>query len=304
MAALTLLFDWRESIVVVKPDTLVRWHRKGFRLFWRWKSRARGRPSVPVEIQTLIRQMTEDNITWGEQRIANEIRLKTGIQLSPRTVRKYMPRRPPHRSSSASSQRWSTFVRNHADTTLAADFLTVVTVRFRVLYVFLIMELGSRRILHANVTAHPTAQWTLQQFREAVQQEHPYRFLIIDRDSIYSESLRKSVKNLGVRVLRTPPKSPQANAFCERLLGTLRRECLDFLIPLTENHLRRIVSHWKDFYNHKRPHMSLGPGFPDPPETLPVEPRDHRHRLPDNTRVVATPVLGGLHHDYRLEKIA
>ena len=269
MAALALLFDWRQSIVVVQPDTLVRWHRKGFRLFWRWKSRRKGRPPVPEEIQTLILQIATYNITWGQQRIANELRIKTGIRLSPRTVRKFMPRRPPHRLSSVSSQRWATFVRNHADATLAADFLTIVNARFRILYVFLIMEIGTRRILHANVTQHPSAEWTLQQFREAVPHEHTYRFVVIDRDSIYSESLRASVKNLGLRVLRTPPKSPQANAFCERLIGTLRRECLDFLIPITENHLRRIVSRWKDFYNHKRPHMSLGPGIPEPPDSLP-----------------------------------
>ena len=304
MGVLARLFDWREALVVVKPETLVRWHRKGFRLFWRWKSRRKGRRRVPEEIQALIRQMAEDNVTWGERRIANELQLKTGLRLSPRTVRKYMPPRPSGRSSTTSAQRWSTFVKNHADALIAADFLTVVTARFRILYVFVIMELGSRRLLHTNVTRYPTADWTLQQFREAVPHEHPYRFLILDRDSIYSERLVKSVTGFGLGVLRTPRKTPQANGLCERIIGTLRRECLDFLIPFTEDHLRTIVFRWKDFYNRTRPHMSLGPGIPVPPDDLPVPLSEHRHRLPDNTRVTKTPVLGGLHHDYRLEKIA
>ena len=215
MAALARMFDWSKALVVVKPDTLIRWHRKGFRLFWRWKSRPKGRPSLPQDLQKLIAEMATRNITWGEERIAHELLVKLGLRVSPRTVRKYMPVRVDGvRGPKDSSQRWATFVRNHAKATLAADFLTVVTVRFHVLYVFLVMEVGTRKILHVNVTEHPTAEWTLQQFREAIPCEHDYRFVILDRDSKFSEDLRKSVRAMGVRVLRTP----QNGAASKRLL--------------------------------------------------------------------------------------
>jgi putative transposase len=223
-------FDWRNALVVVKPETLIRWHRKGFRLFWRWKSRPGGRPRLPKNIQALIRQMARENPTWGEQHIANELKLKLGIRVSPRTVGKYLtqgPRRKPD-----PSQRWLTFVRNHAQAIVACDFFVVVTARFRILYVFVLMELGRRKILHVNVTDHPSAEWTKQQLREALPGDHPFRFLIHDRDSIFSQDLDRAVATMGVRVLRTPPQAPQANSFCERLVGTIRRECLDFLIPL------------------------------------------------------------------------
>jgi transposase InsO family protein len=192
-------------------------------------------------------------------------------------------------------------VRNHARAIVACDFCVVVTAPFRLLYVFVVMEHATRRILHVNVTAHPTAAWTLQQLREAIPSDHGYRFLIHDRDSIFSRALDQSLRNLGLRVLKTPPRVPQANAICERLLGTLRRECLDFLIPLTENHLRRLLHAWMCHANQGRPHMSLGPGIPQPSAVLPVALQEHRHRLPAHLRVVARPILGGLHHDYRLE---
>jgi putative transposase len=155
-------FDWRQALVIVQPATLLRWHREGFRLFWRWKSRP-GRPPIPGELQALIRHMARDNPTWGEERIANEILLKLGLQVSPRTVRKYMPKRLDYgRGYRATSQRWQTFVRNHAQAIVACDFCVVVTATFRLLYVFVLMEHATRRIVHCNVTAHPTAQWTMQ----------------------------------------------------------------------------------------------------------------------------------------------
>jgi transposase InsO family protein len=297
-------FDWCHALVIVQPATFTRWHRQGFRLFWRWKSRA-GRPPIPADLQALIRRLAHDNPTWGQERIANELLLNLGLRVSPRTVRKYMPKHLDHgHSKRTTSQRWRTFVRNHAQAIVACDFCVVVTATFRLLYVFVIMEHATRRILHVNVTAHPTAQWTLQQLREAIPSDHMYRFIIHDRDSIFSQHLDRNIRNLGLRVLKTPPQCPQANAHCERLLGTLRRECLDFIIPLTENHLRRILHAWVPHYNSGRPHMSLGPGIPQPPASLPVLLQAHRHRLPSHMRVGGRSMLGGLHHEYRLEEKA
>jgi putative transposase len=187
---------------------------------------------------------------------------------------------------------------------LACDFLVVVTAGFRQLYVFVLMEIGTRRIVHCNVTAHPTAAWTLQQFREALPSEHGHRFLIHDRDSIFSASLDEELKSsFGLRVLRTPVRAPKANAYCERLIGTVRREFLDFVIPLGERHLRSLLKEWVAHYNQSRPHSSLGPGIPEPSSLVPLL-SGGRHALPKGSRVMARPVRGGLHHEYRLEKVA
>ena len=297
-------FDWREALAVVQPETFLRWHRQAYRLFWRWTSRP-GRPSIPAELQALIRQMARENPTWGQERIANGLLLKLGLRVSPRTVRKYMPSHcvggPGKRCP---SQRWSTFIRNQAKGIVACDFCVVVTATFRVLYVFVLMEHATRRILHVNVTVHPTASWTLQQLREAIPANHGYRFLLHDRDSIFSPQLDQSIRHLGLRVLETPPQSPQANSLCERLLGTLRRECLDFVLPFTAHHVRRLLHEWVPHYNAGRPHMSLGPGIPQLPPSLPVPLQARRHRLPPHTRVAACRILGGLHQEYRLEEKA
>lgn len=196
-----------------------------------------------------------------------------------------------------------TFVRNHAQAIIASDFFVVVTATFRLVYVFVIMEVQSRRILHFNVTQHPTADWTLQQFRECITGDESYRFLIHDRDSIYSKDLDASLKSLGLAVLKTPYKSPQANSFCERLIGTARRECLDFMIPLSETHIRQTLKSWTVHYNSARPHSSLGPGTPDTSSPK-AELQTHRHCIPKDCRVAATSILGGLHHEYRLERIS
>jgi putative transposase len=218
LVVLSHLIDWRAVLTIVKPDTLIRWHRKGFRLFWRWKSRTPGRPSLPVDLQQLIAAMACANATWGEERIAAELQLKLGISVSPRTVRRYMPRgRRPH--DGGSSQLWSTFVRNHAGAMLACDFFVTITASFRTLYVFVVLDVGTRRIVHWNVTEHPTAAWTVQQFRAIVPGDQSQRFLIHDRDSIYAAAVDDAVTAMGLTVLKTPVRCPQANAFCERLMA-------------------------------------------------------------------------------------
>jgi transposase InsO family protein len=227
--------------------------------------------------------------------------LKLGIVVSPATVRKYLEMERPR--GGTSGQRWSTFVRNHAKAIVACDFFIAVTASFRVLYVFVAMKIGSRRILHTNVTAHPTAEWTIQQFREFLAFDHPYRFVIHHRDAIFSRRLDSALTSFGVRVLRTPIRAPKANAYCERLVGTIRRECLDFLIPLSEGHRKRILIEFVRHYNRGRPHSSLGPGIPEPTQDR-VPASVHRHLLPAGYRVGSRSVLGGLHHEYCLEKEA
>jgi len=296
-------FDWRSALINVTPATFTGWHKKAFQLFWRWKS-CGGRPPLPKNIQQLIVEMAINNPTWGQERVADELSLKLGILVSPRTVKKYWPEGISSGPRRVSSQRWKTFVQNHANALVACDFATVVTATFRRLYVLLVMEIGTRRILHCNVTAHPTAEWTAQQFREAIPSDHSYRFLIHDRDSIFSADVDQTIENLGLKVLRTPVRAPQANAYCERLIGTMRRECLDFMIPLSEKHLRAILRDWIRHYNHERPHRSLGPGLPIANVKQAVLSRTNRHQLLPCWKVVSKSVLGGLHHEYWLEKAA
>jgi hypothetical protein len=192
LAVLSRLFDWRDALVAVRPETLIRWHRAGWRLFWRVKSRP-GRPPIPLELRQLIRRMATENSIWGEERIANELLLKLGLRVSPRTVRKYMPKRRLGRPRG--DQRWATFLRNHAGAIVACDFFVSVTATFRLLYVFVVIEHGSRRLVRVAVTAHPSAAWTLQQLREVVGFDHARRYLIHDRDSIFARSLDDSIRN-------------------------------------------------------------------------------------------------------------
>src|SRR5437016_3803979 len=263
LALFSRLFDWRDAVVSVRPSTIVRWHRLGWRIFWRWKCRA-GRPAIPLELRSLIRRMAAENPLWGEERIASELLVKLGIRVSPRTVGKYMPKGPPGRPRG--DQRWSTFLKNHAKAILACDFFVAVTATFRMLYVFVVIEHGTRRLAHVNVTANPTADWTLQQLREVVGNGGGHRYLIHDRDRIFTKHLDNSIRAPRVEVLLSPIASPKANAIGERVIGTIRRECLDWMIPMSEAHLRAILREWMAHYNQGRPLSALGPGVPDPPK--------------------------------------
>ena len=249
----------------------------------------------------LDREMARENRTWGEERIAAELLVKLAIRVSPRTVRRYMRRTAPDRPS-ASLQSWSTFVRTHTHETLACDFFVAVTATFRLVYVFLVLEIGTRRILHWNVTEHSTAEWTAQQFRTFRPGDEPYRFVVHDRDAVFSPAVDDGLRSMNLRVLKTPARVPQANALCERLIGTARRECLDHFIPLHERHLRMILTEWVPHYNRGRPHTSLEPRIPV--SSVPAVPRSADHELPPGHHVAARPILGGLHHEYALQPIA
>ena len=257
------------------------------------------RPELSAPRTFLRRQLALYIERGVPPRRVNELLLKLGIRVSPRTVRKYMPKRAP--GQRRGDQRWSTFLRNHATAILACDFFVTVTATFRMLYVFVVIEHGTRRLAHLNVTAHPTADWTLQQLREVVGETDNAAFLIHDRDAIFSKRLDASVETLGMTILRSPFASPTANAICERLIGTIRRECLDWMIPMSEVHLRSILRAWRNHYNTGRPHGALGPGVPDPPRgSARAMCFEARHRLAAGALVLARSVLGGLHHEYFL----
>ena len=268
-----------DALAIVKPDTLVRWHRAGFRSYWRWKSRRRGgRPIVPVEIRRLIREMSIANPLWGAPRIHGEL-LKLGIDIGQTSVAKYMARRrgPP-------SQGWKTFLNNHADGIAAMDLFVVPTISFRLLYGLLIMGHGRRQILWFGVTSHPTAEWMANQLTEACGWEQAPRYLIRDRDGVFGELFVRRLRSMGIRDRPTSPRSPWQNGFAERLIGSIRRECLDHVVVFGERHLRHILLSYMKYYNEVRTHLSLEK---DTPVSRAVERPGH---------ILCRPVLGGLHH--------
>ena len=276
--------DWRSILVIVKPETVIKWHRKGFKCYWRWKSRGGrvGRPKIDQEIRDLIRRMSRENPIWGVPRIQAELHL-LGYEVAESTVAKYRvrSRKPP-------SQNWKRFLTNHAGQIVAIDFFTVPTVTFNVLYGFVVLLHDRRQVVHFNVSAHPTALWTAQQIIEAFPEETACRFLLRDRDQIYGEHFRCRVVGMGLEEVVTAAQSPWQNAYVERLIGSIRRECLDHLIVLGEGQLRRILREYFDYYNEARPHQSLQKNSPVPRE---IEP-------PAKGKIISVPQVGGLHHRY------
>ena len=259
-----------DAVAIVRPETLIRWHRQGFRAFWRWKSRSRaGRPAVSAEIRELIQEMSRANCLWGAPRIHGEL-LKLGIEIAQSTVAKYMikrPRRP--------GQSWTTFLRNHADGIAAADLFVVPTIGFKLLYGLVILGHGRRRLIHHAVTAHPTAEWIAQQIVEAFPWDQAPEYLLRDRDSVYGEVVKRRLRGLGIRDRPTAPRSPKQNAHVERLIGSIRRECIDHVMVLGEAHLRRIMSIYASYYNQARTHLALGKDAPIWPFGRAIWP-DHR----------------------------
>src|SRR5882672_11018055 len=241
-----------DALAIVQPDTVIRWHRAGFRWYWRWKSRRHcGRATVPLEIRRLIREMSIANPLWGAPRLHGEL-LKLGIQVGQTSVAKYMARRrrPP-------SQGWKTFLRNHADGIAAMDLFVVPTISFRLLYGLLIMGHGRRQILWFGVTAHPTTEWIANQFTEACGWEQIPRYLIRDRDRAYGEIFVRRVRSIGIRDRPTASRSPWQNAYAERLIGSIRRECIDHVVVFGERHLRHVLLSYKDYYNRASEHPSV-----------------------------------------------
>jgi transposase InsO family protein len=274
---------WRSCLMIVKPETVIRWHREGFKLYWRWKSRKKlGRPKTDAEVRALIRRMARENPTWGAPRIQSELAL-LGHDVAESTVAKYMGRahKPP-------SQTWRTFLDNHVGDIAAIDFFVVATVSFHLLYCFLVLRHDRRRVVHFNVAAYPTARWTAQQVVEAFPFDTTPRFLIRDHDGIYGDNFRERVERLGIEEIVVAYRSPWQSPYVERLIGSIRRECLDYVIVFNEAHLLRILTDYFAYYHEARTHLSLERNAPVPRR---VEP-------PSQGRVIALPQVGGLHHRY------
>jgi putative transposase len=276
--------DWRKALVLVHPDTVVRWHREWLR--WRWAARSRpsrrGRPSTDVALRTLVAKMTQANPLWGAPRIHAELQ-KLGIEISERTVSRLLRR--PHRPS----QTWRTFLVNHMSALVSMDFFTVSTVTGRVLFVLVILAHERRRIIHFGITEHPTTTWTTQQIIDAVPDDTAPRWLVRDRDAIYSDGFRRRVAGMGITEVVCAPSSPWQNPYAERLIGSIRRECLDHLIVLNQRHLRRLLSRYVVYYHRTRTHLSLAKDAPAPRRV---------QTSTDGHRIVAIPEVGGLHHRY------
>lgn len=275
---------WKDALIFVKPDTVVRWQRRRFKQHWTrlCQEGKPGRPTISEEVKELIRTMSTMNPTWGSPHIVGEL-AKLGITVAKSTVEKYMIRtaKPP-------SQTWRTFLTNHAKEIVSIDFIVVPTVRFTMLYVLVFLSVDRRRVIHFNVTEHPTAAWTAQQVAEAFPWDTAPKYLLRDRDRIYGSSFRGRVKNMGIEEVLTAPHSPWQNPYSERLNGSIRRECLDRVIIFNERHLCRVLKKYFDYYNRYRVHQSLEMDTPEGRKTQSSE----------KGKVIAIPHIGGLHHHY------
>jgi hypothetical protein len=285
---------WKEALVVIRPDTVVSWHRAGFRKFWTWKSRRRfiGRPSTKAEIRRLVRRMAAENPTWGAPRVHGEL-LMLRFDVSERTVSRMMPRRP---ADPEAQQRWLNFLRNHREVLAAMDFFTVPTATFRVLCVFFVIHHARRTVLHVRITEHPTTGWIIQQLREAFAYDAVPRYLVFDNDKKYGTDVLAVIEHMGIRRKQITPNSPWQNGAAERWVETVRRDLLDHVIVLNERHLHRLLSEFVAYYHDDRTHLGLGKGTPS-------------RRVPASkpngaAAIVGHPRLGGLHHRYEWRQAA
>jgi transposase InsO family protein len=275
---------WQAALAFVQPQTVIAWQQKRFRDHWRCLSQQGppGRPAIATELRELIRDMWRSNLTWGSPRIVGELRT-LGIDVAKSTVEKYRPR-----TGKPSSPTWKAFLRNHVKDIVACDFFTVPTAIFKVLFVFIMLAHDRRRIVHVNVTEHPTAKWTAQQMVEAFPWDEAPRYLLRDRDAIYGMPFQQRVDNMGIEEVRIAPRSPWQNPYCERVIGSIRRECLDDVIVLNERHLRRVLQSYVDYYHTWRVHRSFDMDAPN----------HRRVQVPEQGQVSKLPEVGGLHHHY------
>jgi transposase InsO family protein len=276
--------SWQHALAFVQPRTVIAWQKKRFRDYWRHLSQrgTPGRPAIAKDVRDLIHDMWRTNPLWGSPRIVGELR-KLGIPVAKSTVEKYRPQ-----SRKSSSPTWKAFLDNHVQDIVACDFFTVPAASCKVLFVFIILAHARRRIVHFNITEHPTAQWTAQQIVDAFPWETAPRYLLRDRDSIYGAAFPSRVKNLGMEEVKSAPRSPWQNPYCERLIGSIRREVLEHVIVLNDRHLRRVLTAYLAYYHRFRTHLSLDMDCPHPRA---VEP-------PEVGKVRAQPEVGGLHHHY------
>jgi putative transposase len=280
-----LVSNWKQVLLILKPDTLLGWHRQGFRLLWKIKSKPKSRKArIDAETIALIKQMTIENPLWGAERIRGEL-LKLEIKVAKRTIQKYMrqakPARPP-------SQTWRTFLKNHGYEIWSCDYLPITDIFFRQLYAFVIVELSTRKIIHIGVTRHPTDEWTAQQLREATPFDQRPKYLIRDNDAKFSTHFERVATGASIIVLKTPFQAPNANAICERLMRSIRQECLNHFLILNEGHLSKVIKEYIEYYNLQRPHQGIG-------QLTPVK---SGTKVETGGKIVALPILGGLHHYY------
>ena len=283
-----LVRTWQQALFVVQPDTLLRWHRELFRLYWKRKSKASShKPKLAAETITLIRQMAKDNRLWGAERIRGEL-LKLGIHVCKRTIQKYLRT---VRTQQPRGQKWSTFLHNHAAQVWACDFLQVTDLFFRPLFAFVLIELKSRKVIHVGVTRSPSDAWTAQHLREATPYGQAPKYLIRDNDSKFGPSFARVATTSGIKLLKTPFHAPRANAVCERFMRSVRQECLDHLLILEEKQLQRVLKAYVMYFNQARPHQGIAQQIPEPRQSA----LSSHHA---GEKVIALPVMGGLHHDY------
>jgi len=284
-----LVQTWKQALIIVQPETLLRWHRQGFKLFWKYKSKAASlKPRLSQKTISLIQEMAKDNRLWGAERIRGEL-LKLGIRVCKRTIQKYMRQ---VRATRPRGQTWSTFLQTHAQQVWACDFLPVTDLFFRSLFAFFIIELHSRKVIHVGVTRSPTDAWTAQQLREATAYGVGPKYLIRDNDGKFGPRFARVAATSGIKILKTPYHTPRANAICERFLGSVRRECLDHLLILHEKQMDRVLHAYVQYFNQARPHQGIRQQIPER-YGEPVPPHQ------DDGKILSLPVLGGLHHDYR-----
>jgi len=280
---------WRSAAHLMQPATVIKWHRQGFRLYWRWKSRKRGRPKLGAEMRKLIKQISSENRLWSAERVHDHLVLLGFDPPHPDTIRKYMVKPDP---SHGSSQTWLTFIRNHLHESWAFDFCTVPTLSFKILYVFVILDHSRRQILHFNVTRYPCMEWVILQLKEAMPFGKQPRFMFRDNDGIYGNGVGAFLKMCGIEEVRTAYHSPWQNPFVERFFGTLRRELLNHLVPINEEHCYCMIKEFiEDYYHSERPHMGLDGDTPIS--------RSRPAASTSVTQLRAIPILGGLHHRYQ-----